>query len=105
MDHSSNTPTVDRVLELLSHHYRRRILTRLVDEAELTVEECTPEGKAGIRIACELFHNHLPKLDSADSVTWDARTETIRRGQAFEDVEPVIRLLSDNSDVVPGGWP
>jgi hypothetical protein len=50
-----------------------------------------------------LHHNHLPKLQSHGMIEWDRDTQTVSRGEAFEEVEPILRLMSANSHALPTG--
>lgn len=50
----------------------------------------------------ELSHVHLPKLEDSGLIEWDSEAGTVSRGPAFEEVEPVLRLLAANADRLPG---
>jgi hypothetical protein len=99
----------DELFEVLSHEYRRYILWSLADPDGRTDEPIRTTLFAGddepdiLRI--ELRHNHLPKLDDAGLVDWDPETETLTRGPRFEEIEPLLGLLDDNRDELPGDWP
>lgn len=53
------------------------------------------------RLDLELSHLHLPKLAQRGLVEWDRETGTVSRGPAFEDVEPLLRLLAANASRLP----
>lgn len=49
----------------------------------------------------QLTHTHLPKLDDMGYIVWDRDHGTIVKGPNWEEIEPVVRLLSDNRDQIP----
>ncbi len=94
-DDSSPSPnlSLDTVFDILSHSYRRLILSYLsqteddlatvadlvsfISKQESETEtsmQCTQDDT--VRVA--LQHNHLPKLDDAGVIEFDTRSETIR---------------------------
>lgn len=90
------TPSVaelDLMVEALSKQARRFVL--------LTLLEAEPEDSIDIlertilneeqRIA--LRHSHLPKLDQDEFIEWDRDSNTIRRGENFSEIKPLLRLL------------
>ena len=87
----------DQVADALGHHTRRKILVELVDH--------NPVAESGVRgddvSEIELIHNHLPKLDEMGYIVWDREHGTIVKGPAWEEIEPVVRLLSDNPGRIP----
>lgn len=100
---------LDRSLDCLSHPCRRRILAHLVDAGprdggEFAPEAVATEGDDLEQLTTGLHHVHLPKLDAAGYVAWDATTRTLRRGPRFHDVEPLLRLMHDHRDTLPGAW-
>ena len=110
MTDSQTTRPLNRMFDMLSHPYRRRIL--------LLVSEHNPRDEDEFRIAdlataddevelksVELYHAHLPKLDEAGYIEWDKDTNTIRRGPNFDEIAPVLRLMADHEDTLPAGWP
>lgn len=107
---------------LLADPCRRRLLIQLSEEESIDVSEGvllrsamavessgSPQQKlvkseqARTR-AVELHHNHLPRLQSHEIIEWDQETQTVSRGEAFEEVEPLLRLLYTNSHVLPNGF-
>ena len=101
---------LDRLFDALSHPYRRRILTLLAeanprDEAEFSPEELVMDPDDTELTTVALYHKHLPKLAEAGYIEWDRDTHAIRRGQRFDEVAPLIRLMRDHPDGLPGGWP
>jgi hypothetical protein len=103
------TPSIDDVFELLSNDCRRRICLFLcragigVATLEDLVEALAPEATEAERdrLAINLHHRHLPKLDEAGIVDYDPRSNTARywgqptvekwaeHVQALDEEEPV----------------
>jgi hypothetical protein len=98
---------VDRLFSVLSNPTRRRLLVRLAETTPRAVAAVTPAHEDADEewVAAELVHLHLPLLEAAGYLEWDRATETIRRGPAFEEVEPCLALLSANVEALPGAWP
>lgn len=110
----SDTPTadgavsLDEQLDVLGHTSRRRLLLELSDRNPIErsdVGPLAPNGAERTRFEQELYHRHLPKLDSAKVVDWDRESATIRRGDRFDAIEPLVRLLDDHSEDLPEDWP
>lgn len=111
-------------LRLLAHEKRYRLLLELCEnppeegsqiELEQTLEslsesmeeiEAVGSGKDGEldRLAIEFRHNHLPQLTEWGVIDWDEEENAISRGPAFEKVRPVLELLEDHRDELPGTW-
>jgi len=89
-DHGSRDRSLDAVFEMLRSERRRNVLYVLyqragpVQASTLADEVAAREGAEFTRVATALRHVHLPKLDDAGVVEFDAETGTVR--------------LSDDSD-------
>ncbi|KAB1194498.1 ArsR family transcriptional regulator [Haloferax sp. MBLA0076] len=108
----SDRESLDQLFALLSHHYRRQILVLLAASNPRTVDAVTQVclgsregGREEERIRIGLHHVHLPKLEAEGYLEWDQTTDTIRRGQDFEAIEPALELLTAHPDALPGTWP
>lgn len=85
---------VDTVFRVLSHERRRAVIRELSDQDEVAVGELvttvftTAAGLGTNRegVKADLYHTHLPKLDEADVIDYDADTETVTRGPEYEHV-------------------
>lgn len=88
---STDRLSIDAMLELLGHPYRRGLVQYFVDGSDdvSTVDEVTtylvarerdrtsdPPDREQVRTA--LFHVHLPELASAGVVEYDSRSREIR---------------------------
>jgi hypothetical protein len=72
---------------------RRRLLLALADADDPL---CVPGDLPGGDTAAVSFHHaHLPKLDEYGYVAWDRNRDTVERGPAFADLEPVLAVLRD----------
>lgn len=107
---SRERAAVDLMFDALSHPLRRRILTTLAavfppDDAALTPEEFHTGDEDVDRFRTELYHAHLPRLADAGYIEWDRDTFIVRRGSNFDEIAPLLRLLTEHQDELPGGWP
>ena len=94
---------LDRALDALGDPYRRRLLARLHDAApSVGVDLTDVESDAA---PADVHHVHLPKLERHGYVetTHDARLA--HRGERFEEVAAVMRVLEANASAFPGDWP
>lgn len=126
--------TLDVTFELLMNYRRRVIFRYLADHPSTTLsnlaehvaahenemavselrsaeqkranpehrEEFTPSDEVD---GIELYHHHLPKLADVDFIDWDRETDTIRRGSRFDEIAPLISLMTEHQDELPEGWP
>ena len=98
---------VDEHLAVMAHAVRRRLLLRLrdgeVDEAsfcrELEARDVATDPLVGLR------HVHLPKLDAEGVIEWDREENRVRQGPAFEEIEPLLAALSNQSGKLRGEVP
>jgi hypothetical protein len=106
---SELTGALDRAFDVLGHAYRRRVL-HLVDEHSAAGESPLSVDDVVRRIddegvALRLRHTHLPKLADIGYVEWDETSGTIRAGPVFDEIEPLVELLTRHQDELPGEWP
>lgn len=106
---------------LLADDTRRRLLVQLVNNESVDIadesllegapqnassptnqQEFAKTGSSHTRTV-SLHHNHLPKLRSHGMIEWNRETQTLSRGEAFEEIEPLLRLLDTNSRALPTG--
>jgi hypothetical protein len=101
------TMTLDTQLTILSNHHRRRVLLALVDNAPQTTpigSTATVETDGGDQLqTIAMQHNHLPKLADHGFIDWDRETQRVAKGAQFEEIEPLLTVLSENQDMLPAG--
>jgi len=95
--------TFDRIAAALRRRTRRRILADLLDADRLDLRDLTRGADHATRdeLEARLIHADLPKLDDAGYVSWDREAEEITRGERWEEVAPVVRLLREHRERLP----
>lgn len=95
MEYSMTT----RDLTTLAHTYRRETVELLEDQRVVDLDDiiarCTDGDEAEREVRATIYHNHLPKLESAGAISWDYDTDTISRGPRFSH-------FASNLDAVRG---
>lgn len=116
-DHKNGRPPgrapLDRAFDALCDPYRRRVLLAVSDIEGHDADEFTTTAFAAAGMGEEdpdvlqarLFHSHLPRLAEQGYVEWDRERGEIGRGPAFDEVEPLLRLLVDHADELPAEFP
>lgn len=101
---------IDSALQALADPYRRQLLTHLlVDSREsnghhnpLNIGKADEEPRSS---AAQLVHNHLPMLVHEGYIEWDEDDNKVSRGPRWDEIEPLIALLHENQEKLPGDWP
>ncbi|WP_436908961.1 DUF7344 domain-containing protein [Halosimplex marinum] len=117
---AQSTEAVSNTFCILSNPVRRYVLDYL-DEQETPVSldrlatrvvawhtEGDPDAVDDAtltEIRTALYHVHLPKFAEAGYIEWDVDSRTIRQGPNFDEIGPLLRLMSDHEDELPTGWP
>lgn len=91
----------ERILRLVSHPIRRRIIWTLRNrETPIKCPLEIADLDSGIvqkevahRRQIELFHIHLPKLDDADVIVWDRDHENVSKGSNFDECCILLDVL------------
>ncbi len=100
--------TVDDVFEALSDPCRRQLLLSLLEHSPQDDDRDPLNVVSGdvepAVLETELVHNHLPKLESMGFIRWDPETNRIGRGHNWGDVAPVLTLIDEHQDELPGSW-
>ncbi len=106
----SSALSTDAALELLSDARRRELLMALLErdprdgaDAWLPLEALVESG--GRDLELRLRHSHLPKLESTSVIDWRRDSNEIRTGRRFDELRPLLRLLRDHPDALPGVRP
>lgn len=105
-------PPRDSVFEALANVYRRQLLLALfaanpqadddLDPLDLLGETETTDDLAATRV--KLKHIHLPKLADMGFIEWDRESGELSKGPDWNEIAPLLRLLSDNRDELPDEW-
>jgi hypothetical protein len=102
------TPPIDEVFALLSNDCRRRVclflrragieVATLDDLVDALASDASDEERE--RLAINLHHRHLPKLDEAGIVDYDPRSNTARYwGQ------PTVEKWAEHVEAIDDGQP
>lgn len=110
---TTESASLDVMLDVLSNSRRRRILLAVADHNPRDEDEFTPDEVAADqtddecleRLNTSLQHVHLPKLAERGYIEWEPNTQTVRRGPNFDDIEPLLRLMEEHRDELPDDWP
>jgi hypothetical protein len=86
-------------LDALSKRERRELLFELYDAADgLELDVGTVSAAGGDGGAVSMRHVHLPKLHQYGFVDWDRERDVVGRGPAFDEIEPLLDVLTANRD-------
>lgn len=100
--------TVDECFDALSNRQRRRVLVALLhhnpQSADFQSSDDIVSGEATDELAIQMHHVHLPKLADMGFIEWDRTANSIRRGPAFEEIQPLLALLDEHSDELLEEW-
>jgi len=95
--------SLDDIFEILSDRNRRRVLVDVLDHDASTALDVGDWDAADQGVM--LRHDHLPKLEEAGFIEWDREEDAVREGPMFDEIRPLLQLLSDHTDELPGDWP
>ena len=97
--------TFDDQLSVLSNHHRRRLLVALAQQTPQPDRLAPSRGLAtdgGNRDqTIALQHIHLPKLADHGFIDWDQDAQRVTKGPQFNEIEPLLTVLSENQNVLP----
>jgi hypothetical protein len=87
-----------RAFEALTHPCRRELLftlqRRTADgEAAFDPEELLIRTRTDESVVLALRHQHLPKLQAMGYVEWDSEEGTVRQGDNWAELNPLLREL------------
>lgn len=107
---SQADPALDTYLELLSNHYRRRLLVALLDhnpqdDADTHIpDHIVLEDDDLESVQLRMNHIHLPKLEEAGFIEWSPGANEVRKGPRFGEIRPLLELMVNHADELPEGW-
>lgn len=97
---------IDEMLDALGAIQRRRVLVELLESPDGSLHGITDPGTetafAGDAVAMK--HVHLPKLDDYGFVEWHEDAHVVRTGEQFDEIEPLLVLLSENQERFSNDW-
>lgn len=100
-----NRNETDDALTAMSHSFRRRLLFELYEEVNRTggkrVNYDHIELFRSKSARLELFHNHLPKLESEEYIGWNKAERTIRTGPRWGEIEPLLDVIHMHLNELP----
>lgn len=99
---------MDEIFEALANVYPRRLLITLLDQnpqgEKVYVPEAIHAGEKTIEnIKLECYHFHLPRLEESGFIRWE-EIQWVMKGPRFDEIQPVLELLQNNSDDLPDDW-
>jgi hypothetical protein len=90
----------NNIFDALTDEKRRRLLFGLLEENPQpnppVVKDSPPDAS---RI--EYQHIHLPKLANYGFIEWSPSKSHIEKGPQFEEIQPVLELLSESHKNLP----
>jgi hypothetical protein len=96
------------MLDALSNFQRRKLLVALLehnpqDDTPIVVSDDESERES-LKMVVEMEHMHLPKLAEYDFIEWDRENGEVKKGAKFDEIRPLLELLSRHEDELPEGW-
>lgn len=96
------TLSIDDAFEAVAHADRRRLLIALADhtsqaDRSIRYPEDLP-AESGDRFKTtriRMYHNHLPKLETAGYIEWERDTGEIAKGPNFAMIRPLLAVVDD----------
>jgi hypothetical protein len=110
MSNSEQRISTETALRLLIKQQRRQILRRVADAPGATtvdqlirhpegMDSQQPEESGSVeRRDLELHHVHLPILQDANVIEYDANQGTVRRSREFQDVLSLLEAIDDHRE-------
>ncbi|WP_227354268.1 DUF7344 domain-containing protein [Haladaptatus salinisoli] len=91
----------DEIFDVLGHRYRRYVVAELLERDDGTtvtelVETVSRRTDADSnRIEIGLLHSHLPRLENAHVVEYDADAGVVEPTTAVSDFEPFLEIIEE----------
>ena len=99
----SETVSFDEMMDALAAEGRRKLLVSLLEQQPgddpIAVAD---SGSDADRLRIQ--HAHLPKLAARGFIDWDRETDEVTAGPKFDDIQPLLELLTDHEDELPVDW-
>lgn len=101
----------DEGLDAIANKKRRRLLVALLDHNPIDDADEVPvivaadqSDAESVELLVQMKHTHLPKLEEYGFIEWDKDTHEVVKGPRFDEIRPLLELLSDHEDELPSGW-
>lgn len=108
MNNRSKQQLVDDHLDALERYERRRLLLRLSTSNSCGDSSIDFSGferdTSELDPLVAMRHLHLPYLEERGFVRWDRKTQQVSKGPRFGEMEPLLQLLREMQDELPGKW-
>ena len=107
---SGTSLSLDTLLSIMANKYRRRLLLALLehnpqDDGDTQLPADISLGDEELEeFRIHMTHTHLPKLAEAGVIEWDQEANVVRKGPAFTEIRPLLELMRDHADELPGDW-
>ena len=100
---------IDEQFAALSNVHRRRLFIALLAHDQqrepVIVPDDVHEGDIPLEsLQVELFHTHLFRLEEAGFIRWNPATHEVTRGPKFDEIRPLLEVLRDHAEALPGEW-
>jgi hypothetical protein len=91
---------------------RRRLLVYLVDGNPEETEDIPEHIRVAEHLGDEerrvlkemLVTEHLPLLEENGLIEWDRETDVIVRGEQFDEIRPLLTLITEHRSDLPDDW-
>jgi hypothetical protein len=100
------------LLALLADPTKRRLLAYIAYDNPEDVEDIPTHTGASkhldeesvARLLDSLRDDHLPTLEGTGIIDWDRERDVVTRGERFDDLWPVLRLMIAHREELPEEW-
>ena len=104
----SETLSFDDMVDALADVQRRKLLVALLEhnpqhDTPVAIADSESESDAVERLVT-MQHIHLPKLAEYGFIEWNEETHEVTKGPTFDEIRPLLELLSNHEDELPADW-
>ena len=100
------------LLLLLADPTKRRLLAYIAYDNPEDVEDIPThtgaarhlDDEAVDRLLESLREEHLPALEETGIIDWDREEDVVTRGEGFDDLWPILRLMITHREELPEKW-
>lgn len=109
---SETTTEFAELLPVFADRDRRALLLYLVDGNPEDVDDIPEHIRVAEHIDDDarrelvemLEAEHLPLLEENDLIEWDRERNVVLRGERFDEIRPLLGLISENRGELPDDW-